>query len=205
MNNDSVKKTVDNLKKNGFEVEVFENGEQAKESALKEIPEGSVIGFGGSMTVSQIGLLDALRKGNYKLYDQYKLNLSSKDKLEIRRLGLTADYYITGTNAITESGELINVDSIGNRVAAQIFGPRKVFIFVSTSKIVTDIEAGLERIRTVAAPLNAHRFALDLPCIHGKPCSECPPETTLCNVTTIIHRQRLPRIKIFLIKETLGY
>lgn len=205
MNSDDLKQIVENLKKNGFEVAIFENGEEAKESALKEIPEGAVIGLGGSMTVSQIGLLDALRKGNYNLYDQYKPDLSFEEQLEIRRRGLMADYYITGTNAITESGELVNVDGLGNRVSAQIFGPRKVFIFASTSKIVKDVESALDRIRTVAAPLNAHRFGLELPCVNGKPCSECPPETTLCNVTTIIHRQRMPRIKIFLIKETLGY
>lgn len=205
MEEDKLKKVKENLEKNGFAVEICESGEKAREMALKEIKEGSTIGFGGSYTVRQIGLLEAVRGGKYHLFDQYKEGLSSEEVLEQRRQGLLVDYYITGTNAIAEGGELVNVDGIGNRVAGQIFGPRRVLIFVGINKIVKDVPAALERIRTIAAPRNAQRFGLELPCTRGEPCDQCPPEKTLCNVTTIIHRQHISRIKIFLITEPLGY
>lgn len=205
INNDIVAKVKDNLLRNGFMVEICASGEEATKKALTEIKEGASIGFGGSYTVREIGLLSALQQGNYRLFNQYKEGLTREEQLELRRQGLLADYYITGTNAITEQGELVNIDGIGNRVAAQIFGPKQVFIFAGTNKIVADVPAALERIRTIAAPRNAQRFGLDVPCLHGEDCSLCPPEKTLCNIVTIIRRQRTPRIKIFLILDTLGY
>ena len=205
MADSNINKAVENLQQNGFRVRLFNQGEDALHAILQDIPEGVLIGFGGSWTVRQIGLYDSLREGNYTLCDQYKEGLSPEEGLEQRRKGLMADYYITGTNAITETGKLVNVDGMGNRVAGQIFGPRKVIIVASTNKIVKDIAGAEERIRRIAAPQNARRFGLDLPCVHGESCDTCPPDKTLCNVTSIIHRQRSGRISIYLIKQPLGY
>lgn len=200
-----LERTIVSLEQHGFEVQFFKTGREAADAALREIPQNASIGLGGSATVKTINLLEAVLSGQYRLFNQYNPQLSPDEQLEMRRRGMLADYYLTGTNAITETGELVNVDGIGNRVAAQIFGAPRVLIFASVKKIVKDVDAALERIRTIAAPLNARRFGIDVPCIHGEPCSKCPTDKTLCNITAIIHHQRTGRIKIFLIDEDLGY
>lgn len=202
----NLEKTIDALKKNNINVLRFQTGAEAKDAALKMIPGGSSVAFGGSATTAQIGLMDALRSGGYNLIDAYASGVPREEAVERRRLGLLADYFITGTNAITESGELVNIDGLGNRVAAQIFGPRKVFIFVSEKKIVPDVKEAFMRIEKIAAPLNAKRLGIDVPCVRGESCLECPPERTLCKYAVVIRRQSLPeRMTIFLIAEDLGY
>lgn len=194
------------LEENNITTEYFEKAEEACEAVLDALPDNATVALGGSTTVKQIGLLDALRHHNLQIFDQYADGLSAEESMQRRRAGLTADYYITSTNAITEDGQLVNVDGIGNRVAAQIFGPRHVFIVASTHKIVKDVAQALERIRTVAAPANAKRLNLATPCAHGEGCEKCPPELRMCNATVIIHRQHMKgRMKVFLIKGSYGF
>lgn len=201
-----IKKVCQALNENNIEVEYFETGQAARDTVLREIPSGATIGLGGSTTMAEIGLRDAIRDGDYKLFDQYEPGISKEENIERRRAGLTAEYYLTGTNAVTEKGELVNIDGLGNRVAAIIFGPKKVFIVVSTSKIVKDIHDGLERIRKIAAPANARRFGRDLPCVRGESCEDCPPDQTLCNYITVVKRQPAKgRMKLFLIEGQLGF
>jgi L-lactate utilization protein LutB len=204
--NPSVEKVISALKKNNVEVEYFKTGDEAREAVLRRIPDGAAVGLGGSTTLSQIGLIDALRRANISLIDQYEKGISSEEGLERRRKGLLADIFITGTNALTERGQLVNIDGMGNRVAAQIFGPRHVFIVTSVSKIVRDVDAALERIRKVAAPLNAQRLGVDSACARGHGCELCDPQTSLCNFISIIERQRVKgRMTVFLIEEQFGY
>ena len=194
------------LEAHNIATEYFKQAEEACEAVLAALPDTRTIGLGGSTTVKQIGLLDALRQHNLQVFDQYSEGLSAEESMQLRRAGLTADYYITSTNAITEDGQLVNVDGMGNRVAAQIFGPRHVFIVASTHKIVKDVPAALERIRTVAAPANAKRLKLATPCAQGEGCEECPAELRMCNATVIIHRQHTKgRMKVFLIKGNYGF
>lgn len=201
-----VEKTIDALKKNKMNVLRFQTGAEAKNAALKMIPAGASIALGGSTTTAQIGLQDALRSGGFNLIDPYAPNLPREEAIERRRLGLLADYFVTGANAITEAGELVNMDGFGNRVAAQIFGPRKVFLFVSEKKIVPNVNAALERIEKIAAPMNAKRLGSDVPCVRGESCLACPPEHSLCNYAVIMRRQSLPeRMTIFLIAEDCGF
>jgi len=202
----NVRKTIEALKKNRFEVEYFKAGAEARDSALKMIPSGATVSFGGSATVKDCGLLDAIIGGPYKVINPYETNIAREESIERRRQGLMADFYVTGANAITLNGELVNIDGFGNRVAAQIFGPKKVLIIASIKKIVKDIKAGIKRIKEVAAPLNVKRLNRNTPCAVGRPCEECPPESSICNITTVIHRISLPgRVKIFLIEEDLGF
>ena len=156
-----VEKVRASLEGNNIATEYFEQAEEACKAVLAAIPDNATVGLGGSTTVKQIGLLDALRQRKLRVFDQYAEGLSAEESTQLRRAGLTVEYYITSTNAITEDGQLVNVDGIGNRVAAQIFGPRHVFIVASTHKIVKDVPAALERIRTVAAPANAPSFIMD--------------------------------------------
>jgi hypothetical protein len=194
------------LEAHNIGTQYFKQAEEACKAVIAALPDNMTIGLGGSTTVKQIGLLDALRQHNLQVFDQYAEGLSAEESMRLRRAGLTADYYITSTNAITEDGQLVNVDGIGNRVAAQIFGPGHVFIVASTHKIVKDIPAALERIRTIAAPANAKRLKLATPCAIGEGCDKCPGELRMCNATVIIHRQhKKGRMKIFLIEGHYGF
>lgn len=195
------------LVNNNMAVDFVKTTQEAKEKALALISKDASIGLGGSTTVKQIGLLDELRNGSYNLIDAYEQGIPREESVERRRKGLLADYFITGTNAITENGELVNMDGFGNRVAGQIFGPNNVIIITSVSKIVKDVHAAVERIKDVAAPKNANRFGTEPPCTKNEPCDDCPPDLRLCNVLTIIMRQAVKdRIQIILVEdETLGF
>jgi hypothetical protein len=205
--NPSVEKTISALHANNVEVAYFRTGAEARDAILSRIPEGTVIGLGGSTTIAQIGLLDALRRlPHANLIDQYESGISADEALERRRRGLLADLFITSTNALTEHGQLVNIDGMGNRVAAQIFGPKKIFVVASVSKIVRDVDAALARIRTVAAPMNARRLGINAACTRALPCEQCDPATSLCNFIAIIERQRVKdRMTLFLIEEQFGY
>lgn len=202
----AVNMTIDSLKKNNIKAELVKTGEEAKNRIIDLLPDGSLIGIGGSTSVVQIGLLAALRSGDFFLIDQYEEGITREESFERRRRGLLADYFITGTNAITMDGVLINMDGFGNRVAAQIWGPKKVIIVSSINKIVKDVDEGIDRIRKIAAPLNARRLNIDTPCVRKEPCEKCLPDKTICNFLTIINRQPIPeRMHIFLIEEKVGF
>lgn len=150
-----------NLENNGFEVVRVKSGDEALNYAkeiLTNVGDLSV-GLGGSTTLAQIGLLDYIESlDGLTIYNQYKNGITMDENTHLRRMGLISDIYITGVNAITKDGSLINVDGSGNRVAAQIFGPKKVYIFCGTNKIVDSVEAGLERIKNIAIPKNIQRL-----------------------------------------------
>jgi len=145
--------TKANLEKNGFEVIIVEHGWQAFDLAKASLEAGMSVGLGGSTTVAQIGLLNYLETKplGITLFNQYEKGISMEENTQRRRQGMLADLYITGCNAITQTGELVNADGAGNRVAAQIFGPKKLLLIVGINKLVPTLEAGFERIKTVAA------------------------------------------------------
>ncbi|MBI4722977.1 MAG: lactate utilization protein [Candidatus Stahlbacteria bacterium] len=181
-----------------------------KSDALKlvmgMIPEGSTVGTGGSMTVSEVGLLDAIEIGNFKFYNQYRTGLSEDKANEMRTQGLLADYYITGTNAITITGELINLDGFGNRVAAITYGPKKVIIIVGINKFVNSIEEGIHRVRHYAAVLNSKRFNRLLPCTETGKCNDCHATDRICNHLLVTYRQhKKGRVSIVIVDEELGF
>jgi L-lactate utilization protein LutB len=154
-----IQETIASLTRNGFDVLHVTTGTEAFEVAQRYVTDGMHIGLGGSTTLAQIGLLAWLQGHTaISLSNQYEPGITPEENYERRRQGLLSDVYITGCNAITRAGELVNVDGSGNRVAAQIFGPRKILLIASTNKIVEDIEAGFERIRTIAAPKNIDRM-----------------------------------------------
>jgi hypothetical protein len=194
------------LAQNGFTAVIAPTGEAARQNALKLIPSGSSVGIGGSRTMVEIGLLDALRSGNYALIDQYDPKLTKEDSFRARRDGLVADYFVAGTNAVTEDGKLVNVDGLGNRVAAFAFGPRRVIIVVGRNKIVRDVDAALDRISNLAAPMNARRFGAATPCATTGRCSDCSSPERICNLTLVMSKQRIPeRVTVILINQELGF
>jgi len=137
----------------------FHEQVDALKAVVDRIAEHDLAAFGGSETVKQIGLVNYLTQHHANLFNRYAENISYEEKKEIERKSLLSDIFITGSNALTTSGELINIDHTGNRVSAILFGPKKVFIILGTNKIVDSLEEGIRRARTVAAPLNAKKLA----------------------------------------------
>lgn len=201
-----INRTIANLEKHNFSVRRAATAGEAKKMVLDLIPAGSAVGLGGSMTVQQGGILDALRAGDFKLHDQYEPGISREENMKRRLDGLAADYYVTGVNAISEKGELFYLDGIGNRVAAVSFGPERVIIVASAKKIVANEEAAWERIREKAAPPNAVRFGADVPCVRTGKCVDCDSPNRICNVYLRIHRAwKKDRFHIILVDEDLGF
>jgi len=196
---------IASLKKRQMNGYFADNRAKARELALSLIPSGSEVGLGGSLTVSQIGLMDALIAGKFKLYNQYEPGIDREESLKRRKLGSQAEYYVSGCNAITLDGVLINQDGTGNRVAAFCFGPQKVIHLVGYNKIVPDIAAGLLRLRQWAAPANAKRLELPTPCGADALCHDCASERRICNYTLIQEFSLVPdRTHVIIVGEVLG-
>jgi hypothetical protein len=201
-----LEEVAQNLRKRNFDVTIVSTKLTAMQAALKLIPEGSVVGLGGSVTVVEIGLLDALRKGDYNLWDQYEEGISKEENMRRRQGGASADFFVTGTNAIAKEGALVNIDGMGNRVSALCFGPEKVVLVVGRNKICDDIHAALDRVQKYVAPKNAKRFGVDTPCVETGECSDCSSPQRICNIYSIIKRQSAPgRIHVILVDEDLGF
>ncbi len=187
-----------------FEAVYVDTKEEALQEALDSITEGSVVAWGDSSTTKEIGLLDALRKGNYTLVDRDSCELS--DRPEVDRKAFTSDYYFLSSNAISADGQLVNIDGAGNRVAAMIYGPKKVIVVAGMNKVVGSVEAARERAQNIAAPINKQRIPGDTPCRKTGSCMNCKSQGSICSqyVTT---RLCYPagRIKVILIGEDLGF
>lgn len=197
------------LEGNNFEVFLAANGAEAKKTVLEEIiPRSGAksCSWGGSMTFTSTGLYDALKDSQeMEVVDTFDKNASDAEKLDRRRRALLVDLFITGTNAVTEAGQLVNLDMYGNRIAAITFGPREVVILVGRNKIVPDLEEAMLRIKSYAAPTNAMRLDKNTPCTRTSRCEECNSPHRICNTWTITEKS-FPkgRVKVVLIDEDLG-
>jgi L-lactate utilization protein LutB len=197
------------LEANNFEVFIAENAEAAKKLVHDEIlPKTGAksISWGGSVTFVQLGLYAELKsQPGMDILDTYEKGIGPEDMLERRRRALLVDLFITGTNAVTETGKLVNLDMTGNRVGAITFGPKNVVILVGRNKVVPDIEEAMLRIKNFAAPANAMRLDKKTPCVKTSFCEECRSPDRICNSWTITEKSFPPnRIKIVLINEDLG-
>ena len=198
---------VEILSKKHYDARLAENLEDAKKMILEMIPEGASVALGGSATLEQVDFLSAIRAGNYNFLDRYEKGLKyDPDILAIHKKSLTADCYIAGINAITENGELVNVDCTGNRVAAMIFGPKKVILIAGTNKLVKDLNAAMERLKMIA-PINSKRIKHVTPCLDTGYCVDCDCKQRMCNYTTIIHNgQKVEgRISIIIVPGAFGF
>lgn len=200
-----INRAVENLKNNGFDVVVVEDIKMAEEITLQEIPIGSSISMGGSVTLNMTGLLKKFRAEDYFFFERF-LQPTWEDTVKVMRDSLISDYLVTGTNAITEDGKLLQVDSGGNRVAGMAYGPKNVIVISGVNKIVENTQEGLERLK-YAGPLNSKRLNHKTPCnISGK-CENCSTHMRMCNFVSIISSgyRAFGKIKLILIKEELGY
>jgi len=198
------------LENNNFDVYMANNASKAKDIVQNDIlPKIDVktVSWGGSVTFMATGLYGAIKKDpTLEVLDVFDKNMPHDKILELRRKALLVDLYITGTNAVTESGQLVNLDMYGNRIAAITFGPNHVVILVGRNKIVADIEEAMTRIKNYAAPVNAMRLDKKTPCIKSAFCEDCKSTDRICNTWTITEKS-FPkgRIKVILINEDLGF
>ena len=195
---------VKNLQSRHFEAYYCENKEQALAKALELIPEGASVGWGGAMSAEQIGLIDAVRNGAYDAIDRERA-ADFAEREQIMRRCFQADVFLTGANALSLDGEMVNVDGSGNRVGAIIYGPASVLVIAGMNKVTDDLESAVIRARTVAAPMNQQRFQLNNPCTVTGSCADCKSETCICNQIVITrHCRPKGRIKFILVGEDLG-
>lgn len=200
----------ENLEINNFEVFLADTAEDAKNLALnKVIPALDIesISWGGSMSFVGTGLFHALvDNDDFKVLNTFDKSLGFDDMLELRRQSLMVDLFITGTNALTEAGHLVNLDMIGNRVAAMMWGPKNVLLIIGRNKICGDLEDAMVRIKSYAAPVNTMNLDKKTPCRKTGVCHDCSSPDRICNYWTITEKCFVKgRIKIILVNEDMGF
>ena len=179
-----------------------ENKEAALRIALSLIPEGSTIAMGGAMSAHEIGLVDAVKQGNYAFVDRDAM----ADKRAAMLAAYDADVFLSGVNAMTEDGVLVNIDGNANRVSAIAQGPKKVVMIVGMNKVCDDLDGAMKRARNVAAPINAQRFGLSTPCAKTGACMDCKsPDTICCQFLITRFSRHAGRIHVILVNDNLGF
>jgi hypothetical protein len=198
---------IGRLQKRRMEGSYAATADKAREEILEMIPKGASVFRCGSMTAVGMGLWEEIaRLPEVKLIDPYRAELSREAGLELRRKGLTADVMIASANAITLDGKLVNLDGMGNRVAAMAFGPRKVILVVGMNKVAPDLDSAVARVKHYAAPVNAIRFGVSTPCTETGFCSDCGSAQRICNMWSVIEGHMVKdRIHVKLVGENLGY
>ncbi len=199
---------IKNFQKRGIEGAFFDTRAEAVKDICAAIPAGSLVGLGGSETLIESGLLDALRRMDLRLLDRYKEGVSRDEVNEMRLQGLLSDVFIMSSNAVSADGRLVNIDGTGNRVAALIFGPKKVIVLVGMNKVASELDAAIERARNTAAAANSLRVGADTPCAHTGFCQDphCHPPQRICCQLVITEGGMVPgRIRVVLVGEDLGY
>lgn len=203
---EKIKRTEKNLKKHGFRVMVFENEGEARSWLLNAISPDEKVGAGGSKTIRDLNVISALKERGNPVYDHWEEGLSPREVLEVRRKQLLCDVFLTSSNAITEEGEIVNREGVGNRVNAMTFGPGRVFVVVGKNKIVRNVASALKRIKKIAAPLRNRSLNTKNPCVKKGECVDCDSPTRICRITHILHRcPSNSDITVIIIKKDLGY
>ena len=195
---------VRNLLSRHYEAYYCDTKEEALEKALELIPKGASVGWGGAMSAKEIGLLDAVNQGDYTAIDRDKAP-NPEERIKTMKRCLLADVFITGANALSMDGQMVNIDGNGNRVAAIVYGPESIIVIAGMNKVMDTLEAAVIRARTIAAPMNKQRFQNQTPCEVTGTCGDCKSETCICNQILITrHCRPAGRIKFVLVGEDLG-
>lgn len=199
----NIEKTIENLKRNGYQVSVFDTSAEAA-AYLNQSIDGKSVGFGGSITLQDLGIYDMLAEHNACYWHWPK---SGKAVPDIVKAAAEADIYLTSVNALSENGEMVNIDGTGNRVASTLYGHEKVYFVLGVNKITEDLPSAIDRARNVASPLNAKRLGRKTPCaIKGDKCYDCDSPERICN-GMVIHYKKMGScdMEVVLVKEELGY
>ncbi len=201
-----MERTAEALRHNNMSCECTESREEALEIVKEYLKLGDSIAVGGSVTLDEVGVLELLRSGPYRFLDRYREGLSPEEKQQIFRQAFSADVFFSSANAITENGELYNVDGTCNRVAPMLFGPTSVIVIAGYNKIVRDLDEAKRRVCEIAAPANATRLHCGTPCTVIGKCADCDSADRICASTVIMARQRVKnRVKVILVGEEFGY
>jgi L-lactate utilization protein LutB len=198
-------KVVKALKNRFFDAWYFDDPAEAVNQVISLIPKDHQVSWGGSMTLTELGVQERLAKEGYDLLDRDKAS-GPEERVEIMRRSLLCDTYLSGTNALSEDGQLVNIDGNGNRVAAMIYGPRQVIVVTGINKVAKTLDDALVRARTISAPLNVQRFpGIKTPCNETGSCANCASQNSVCNffVTTRLCKPA-GRIKVIVIGKDLG-
>ena len=190
------------LEKRDYTVHLFETAQEAKEYLLSAIAPHQSVGFGGSMTLKDMGLDKALAERGNPVHWHW----TAEDKEEAHRNAATADVYLTSANALTKSGQIINIDGHGNRVAATLHGPGRVIFVIGKNKISENYDEAIWRIKNVVSPANAKRMNLNTPCAKTGTCMDCRGKQRICNVTVVLEQRLIGyQMDVVLVNEDLGY
>lgn len=196
---------IKNLEKRQMEGYYCETSANAVQKILTLLPKGASIGWGGSMTLSDIGIMDELKKTDYKLLDRDAPKSKEEQKIMYANI-FNCDFFLMSTNAITLDGELVNIDSRGNRVSFLCYGPENVIVVVGMNKVVSDVDSGIKRVHDIAAPANTVRLNKKTPCSVTGRCGNCLSPDCICAHTVVTRFSNIPkRIKVVLVGEELGY
>jgi L-lactate utilization protein LutB len=194
------------LKKNSFDAVYFPDTEGASAFIMNFVQAGTAVGFGGSMTIKDMGIQDKVKAKGGVVLDHGAPGLSPEETLAIRRRQLTCDLFLSGTNALTLDGCLLNIDGCGNRVASMIFGPKKVIVVAGINKICKDLEDAHEHVKLFANPLNNKRLNRPNPCTKTGVCMDCQGESRICNIYSILKRRpSATDMTIVIVGKSLGY
>lgn len=201
----TAKTVIKNLEKRGMEGYFCATKEEAVLKAMELMEETSVVSWGGSETLKESGMMDALRASNHTLIDRMTAK-TPEEQREIYAKTVMSDYYFMSTNAITYDGELVNIDGNGNRVACLITGPKNVIILAGMNKLAADVDSAIARVHNQSAPPNGVRLSLDTPCAKTGVCSMClSPQCMCCDTVVVRMCRNKGRIKVILIADNLGY
>ena len=197
---------MDALRKKHYQVSFFIKAEEALDYLNHNI-DHCTVGFGDSQTMAQMGLYDALSSHN-TVYDPLQ-GVDNDDFLKIATLSLTTDIFLTSVNALSATGEMVNIDGTGNRIAGSLFGHKKVYFVIGTNKIVPTLEEAIHRARNIAAPQNALKYSLKTPCAvtGGKQCFDCMSPERICNAMVLYLRRMndVEEVEIILVDDDMGY
>lgn len=192
------------MKKRQFDAYYCSTAEEAVEKVLELIPEGDVVSWGGVATVDQLGIKDRLRQRNQPLIDRDTAK-TPDERMDMLRQALTCDTFLMSSNAISEDGQLVNIDGMGNRVAAMCYGPRQVVVIAGMNKVLGTLDDAIARARNIAAPANAQRFGIKTPCGLTGQCGDCTSPDCICSYVVVTRYSMVhERIKVILVGEDLG-
>jgi len=199
-------KCVKNLKKHGFDAHFVSSGEEARTLILDMVSGCETFGFGGSDTTRSLGVMEELKAGGKTIYDHWVKGHNLEEDLELRLQQGRCDCFFCSANAISTTGEVVNVDGVGNRTNAMTFGPKKVVVVAGMNKVTHDLDSALRRVQEVAGPMRAKSLGMETPCAETGVCNDCNVPQRICRVTTILHRKpMLTDISIILVNEEMGF
>ena len=197
---------VENLQNHRFDAKLVANVQEAKNLVLQMTEPHKTIGFGGSFTTRALDIVETLQKQGKEVLDHGAAGLTFEETLEIRRRQLTCDCFMCSANAISLTGEIVNVDGVGNRTSSMTFGPKKVIVVAGVNKICNDLDSALKRVKEVAAPMRAKSLETKTPCTLTGVCEDCNSNTRICNATLILHRRpSLTDMSVIIVQQSLGF